>query len=67
MDAATLTAASGALVPKDTIVRPTTNGGIPNALAILDAPSTKRSAHFINNTKPITIKIKFRFPPKKRD
>ena len=50
-----LIAASGALVPNATIVRPMTICGMPNFLAIMDAPSTNQSAPFINMTNP-TIK-----------
>ena len=49
-----LTAASGALVPIATMVRPTTISGILHFTAILDAPSTNISAPFIINTKPST-------------
>ena len=48
-----LTASSGALVPRDTIVRPTITDGIPIFLAIEEAPSTNMSAPFISNTNPI--------------
>ena len=44
-----LTASSGALVPRDTIVRPTITDGIPIFLAIEEAPSTNMSAPFIIN------------------
>ena len=47
-----LTAASGALVPMATIVRPMTSCGIPNFSAILEAPSTKKSDPFISITNP---------------
>ena len=46
------TAASGALVPKATMVSPTINDGIFSMEATLLAPSTKKSDHLINNTKP---------------
>ena len=52
-DAVTLTAASGALVPKATIVRPINRDGIPNDLATLELPSTNMSAHLINKNIPI--------------
>ena len=48
-----LTASSGALVPIDTIVRPTITAGIPNFLAIADAPSTNISAPLIRRINPI--------------
>ena len=47
-----LTAASGALVPMATIVRPITNCGMPNLSAIPDVPSTNQSAPFTSSTKP---------------
>ena len=50
-----LTASSGALVPNDTIVKPTITEGIPNFFEILDAPLTKISAPLINRKNP-TIK-----------
>ena len=49
-----LTAASGALVPMATIVRPITSCGIPNLSASPDAPSTKKSAPFTNKINPTT-------------
>src|SRR5699024_7417349 len=49
-----LTVASGALVPKATIVKPTSSGDILIRCAIPEAPSTKKSAPLINNAKPIT-------------
>ena len=49
-----LTAASGALVPMATMVRPTTNCGIPIFLAIPEVPSTNQSAPFINIANPKT-------------
>src|SRR5699024_8282872 len=52
-----LTVASGALVPKATIFKPTSNGEISIKWAIADAPSTKKSAPFINKTNPITSNI----------
>ena len=57
MAAVILTAASGALVPKATIVRPIIKGGILNFLAIEDAPETNPSAHLIKNTNPTNNKI----------
>ena len=57
-EAVILTAASGALVPKATIVNPTINAGILNAFAILELPSTNQSAHFTSKTNPIIIRIK---------
>ena len=48
-----LTEASGALVPMATIVRPMMTLGILRNLASEELPSTKKSAHLINNTKPI--------------
>ena len=57
IDAVTLTAASGALVPKATIVNPMINDGIPSDLATLEHPSTNQSAHLINKINPITSKI----------
>ena len=47
-----LTAASGALVPIATIVRPITTDGTRNNRATADAPSTKKSAPLINKTNP---------------
>ena len=52
MPAVMLTAASGALVPKATIVRPITICGIPILSASEDEPSTKISAPFIRSTNP---------------
>ena len=48
------TAASGALVPKATIVKPTIIVGIYKMEAILLAPSTKKSDPLIKNTNPIS-------------
>ena len=45
-------AASGALVPIATIVRPMISSEIPNFLAKPEAPSTKKSAPFIRNINP---------------
>ena len=66
-----LTAASGALVPIATIVRPITSWGTPSLSAIPEEPSTNQSAPFTNIKNPsassnnwITISISFppRFP-----
>ena len=46
------TAASGALVPRATIVKPTIIVGIFRRDAILLAPSTKKSDPLIKNTNP---------------
>ena len=50
--AAMLTAASGALVPIATIVRPTTSCGMPKRVASAAAPSTNQSAPLPSITKP---------------
>ena len=55
-DAIKETEASGALVPKATIVSPIIIVGILNTLARLLHPLTNISAHFINNINPIKIK-----------
>ena len=47
-----LTAASGMDVPIATMVRPITICGILNLFAMLEAPSTKKSAPLAKNTKP---------------
>jgi hypothetical protein len=47
-------ASSGADVPKATIVRPITDAGIFKFLAKDEAPSTKKSAHFIRIKNPAT-------------
>ncbi len=47
-----LTAASGQLVPMDTIVSPITTDGTLSIPATEDAPSTKKSAPLISSTKP---------------
>ena len=60
MAAVKLTAASGALVPKATIVSPMTICGTLNFIAILELASTKISAPFINKTKPKTTNNKFK-------
>ena len=59
-DAVTLTAVSGNDVPIATIVRPMMIGGTFSLFAILELPSTKKSAPFIRNTKPITRKTNTR-------
>jgi hypothetical protein len=51
----TLTASSGALVPKATTVNPIINGDIPNAAADFAAPLTNASAPTISNTNPARI------------
>lgn len=53
-----LTAASGALVPAATIVRPMTTDGILKSLATSLLPSTKKSAPLMSKIKP-TIKSKY--------
>ena len=57
IDEIALTASSGALVPNDTIVKPTITDGIPNLFEMLDAPLTKISAPLINRKKPIIKNI----------
>ena len=54
IDAVTLTAHSGRLVPIATIVSPIIIDGTLNLLATDELPSTKKSAPFIRSTKPIT-------------
>ena len=49
-----LTAASGALVPMATIVRPIITEGTFKIPAMDEEPSTKKSAPLISNTKPIS-------------
>ena len=51
-DAVTLTAVSGRLVPMATIVSPIMMDGTEKRLAILELPSTKKSAPLIKRTKP---------------
>ncbi len=51
------TAASGALVPNATIVKPTIIVGIFRLYATLLAPSTNTSAPFIKSTNPIISKM----------
>ena len=46
------TTSSGADVPKATIVNQIISGDIPKRFATLDAPSTKKSAHWIRSKKP---------------
>ena len=55
--AVTLTAASGRLVPKATIVRPITKVGMLKYLAMAELPETKKSAPFTRQTNPIISKI----------
>ena len=55
IEAVTLTAVSGREVPIATIVRPMMIDGTFSFLAMLELPSTKKSAPLIRNTKP-TIK-----------
>jgi hypothetical protein len=50
------TAASGALVPSATIVRPTMIVGTFKIEAMLLAPSTKKSDPLIKNTNPTSNK-----------
>ena len=54
IDAVTLTDVSGRDVPIATIVRPIIIDGTLNRLAMLELPSTKKSAPLINKTKPTT-------------
>ncbi len=51
-EACTLTAVSGALVPKATTVRPMISGGMPKRLASLAAPRTSASAPTTSSTRP---------------
>jgi len=53
-------ASSGADVPKATIVSPITTVGIFKFFARDDAPSTKKSAHFINTANPTTARTMFK-------
>ncbi len=48
----TLTAISGALVPKATTVRPMISGGMPAAAARREAPRTSNSAPSTSTTNP---------------
>lgn len=50
-----LTDASGALVPIATMVSPMITLGTLRILAREELPSTKKSAPFINSTKPIVV------------
>ncbi|MNY72538.1 hypothetical protein D3C86_2111180 [compost metagenome] len=50
--ACTLTAVSGALVPKATTVRPMISGGMPNCAARRAAPRTSTSAPATSSTRP---------------
>ena len=50
--AVTLTASSGALVPKATMVSPIIREGILRRLAIEEAPSTNKSAPLTSNKNP---------------
>ena len=50
--APTDTATSGALVPKATMVRPTTSGEMPKDSASLDAPRTSSSAPATSAARP---------------
>ena len=52
-----LTASSGALVPKATMVSPMMMVGIRSSLATEELPSTKKSAPLISNTKPAISNI----------
>ena len=51
------TASSGALVPKATIVRPTTSGESPKESAIREAPRTSASAPATRATSP-SVKVR---------
>ena len=53
----TETANSGALVPKATIVRPINSLDTLKFVAAEEAPSTRRSAPLIKNTKPMMSRI----------
>jgi hypothetical protein len=55
--AVTLTAASGALVPNATIVKPIIKVGTLKILAIDEEPTTNVSAPFIRSKKPIINNI----------
>jgi hypothetical protein len=56
-EASAKTNISGAEVPKPTMVNPTIKGEIPKLVAMLAAPSTKRSAPQIRIAKPMRIAI----------
>ena len=69
--ACTLTAISGALVPKATTVRPITSGEIPNRAARRAAPRTSNTAPAASSTSPRTNKPRtvgsiFNIPSKAR-
>jgi len=51
-EACTLTAVSGALVPKATMVRPMISGGMPKRPASSAAPRTSTSAPATSSTRP---------------
>ena len=57
--APTLTATSGALVPKATMVSPTTSGLMPNDIASLDAPRTSKLAPMTRRIRPPRNMSKF--------
>ena len=59
MTAPALTAISGALVPKATMVRPTTSGLMPNDRASLEAPRTRVLAPKISSARPATNRRAF--------
>jgi hypothetical protein len=66
-DAEILTAASGELVPKATIVRPIIIGGIFKYFDILAEPDTNKSAPLINIMKPVNSnKYDIIKPPKNK-
>jgi hypothetical protein len=52
MAAPTETATSGELVPKATMVKPTTSGEMPHDNARREDPRTRASAPAISNAKP---------------
>ena len=52
-----LTASSGALVPKATMVSPIIKDGIRKRLAMEEAPSTNQSAPFTSSKNPTNKKI----------
>ena len=62
--APTDTASSGALVPKATIVSPTTSGEMPNEIARREAPRTRRSAPTVRITRPAMNITKVMLAPK---
>ena len=57
MAAVTLTASSGAEVPKATMVRPTSSGDTPRRRASADAPATNLSAPHTSSAKPTMSRI----------